>query len=48
MQEETQIKRNFDSIPGSGAVYKLVDYIAGWSRKYSIWHSGTRLESMRC
>ena len=38
MEEGTKkLKRNFDSIPGSGAVYSLVDYVAGWARKYSIW-----------
>ena len=38
MSDETkELKRNFDSIPGSGAVYSLVDYVAGWARKYSIW-----------
>ena len=37
MEEETQIKRNFDFVPGSKSVYNLVDYVAGWARKYSIW-----------
>ena len=38
MQEETkELRRVFDSIPGSSAVYSLVDYVAGWARKYSIW-----------
>lgn len=38
MQEAPkEIRRNFDYVPGSGTVYKIVDYIAGWARKYSIW-----------
>ena len=37
MTEEQTIKRAFDNIPGSGAAYNLIDFIAGWSRKYSIW-----------
>ena len=38
MQEESkEIHRNFDSIPGSGVVYNVADYILGWARKYSIW-----------
>lgn len=38
MQKDTQeIKRNFDFVPGSKHVYDLIDYVAGWSRKYSIW-----------
>ena len=37
MTEEQTIKRAFDNVPGSEAAYKLIDFIAGWSRKYSIW-----------
>lgn len=38
MPEETRMpKRNFESVPGAGTLYSLVDYVAGWSRKYSIW-----------
>ena len=38
MKKETKkLKRSFDSLPGSDAIYSLVDYVAGWARKYSIW-----------
>ncbi|MCK4582454.1 NADH-quinone oxidoreductase subunit NuoB [Candidatus Bathyarchaeota archaeon] len=37
MTEEQTIKRAFDNVPGSEAAYNLIDFIAGWSRKYSIW-----------
>ena len=38
MQEETkELTRNFESVPGSGVVYNVVDYLLGWARKYSIW-----------
>jgi NADH-quinone oxidoreductase subunit B len=38
MQEETkELRRNFESVPGSGVVYNVVDYLLGWARKYSIW-----------
>jgi NADH-quinone oxidoreductase subunit B len=35
--EKKEIQRNFDNIPGSKTVYNIIDYVAGWSRKYSIW-----------
>ena len=35
--EKKEIQRNFDNIPGSKTVYNILDYVAGWSRKYSIW-----------
>ena len=35
--ENKEIQRNFDNIPGSKTVYNILDYVAGWSRKYSIW-----------
>jgi NADH-quinone oxidoreductase subunit B len=37
MEEETQIKRTLDNLPGAGVAYNLIDFIDGWSRKYSIW-----------
>ena len=37
MENETEIKRTLDNIPGSGVAYSLIDFIDGWSRKYSIW-----------
>jgi NADH-quinone oxidoreductase subunit B len=37
MTEERPKRRAFDNVPGSGAVYSLVDFIDGWARKYSIW-----------
>ena len=37
MTEEKTIERAFDNLPGSGAMYSLVDFVAGWARKYSIW-----------
>ena len=37
MEKETEIKRTLDNIPGSGIAYSLIDFIDGWSRKYSIW-----------
>lgn len=37
MTNEEKIERTGDNIPGSGAVYSLVDFIDTWSRKFSIW-----------
>lgn len=38
MQEETTIKeRIFERYHIPNALYNVVDYIAGWARKYSIW-----------
>ena len=37
MEEEKQIKRTLDNLPGAGTAYSLIDFIDGWSRKYSIW-----------
>ena len=37
MENEQQVKRTLDNIPGSGLAYSIIDYIDGWSRKYSIW-----------
>jgi NADH-quinone oxidoreductase subunit B len=37
MTEEKTVERAFDNLPGSGAVYNVVDFVAGWARKYSIW-----------
>jgi NADH-quinone oxidoreductase subunit B len=37
MTEEKNIERAFDNVPGSGAAYNLIDFVAGWARKYSIW-----------
>ncbi|RLC67964.1 MAG: NADH-quinone oxidoreductase subunit B [Chloroflexi bacterium] len=36
-EESCELKRVLDWVPGSGAVYSVVDYVAGWARKYSIW-----------
>jgi len=36
-EEPKEPKRNFESLPGAKALYSVVDYVAGWSRKYSIW-----------
>jgi NADH-quinone oxidoreductase subunit B len=37
MENDSDIKRTGDSIPGSGLAYNLIDFIDGWARKYSIW-----------
>ncbi len=37
MENEEQISRIFENVPGATLAYKLVDFIDGWSRKYSIW-----------
>ena len=37
MENDTEIKRTGDNIPGSGLAYNLIDFIDGWARKYSIW-----------
>lgn len=37
MESEKQVSRSFDNVPGSGAVYSIIDFIDGWARKYSIW-----------
>jgi len=37
MENETEIKRTLDNIPGSGVAYSIIDLIDGWARKYSIW-----------
>ena len=37
MENEAEIKRTLDKIPGSGIAYSIIDLIDGWSRKYSIW-----------
>ncbi|MDP7208068.1 MAG: NADH-quinone oxidoreductase subunit NuoB [Candidatus Bathyarchaeota archaeon] len=37
VEESVELKRALDWVPGSGAVYSIVDYVAGWARKYSIW-----------
>jgi NADH-quinone oxidoreductase subunit B len=37
LEETKEPKRNFEDVPGAKAVYSIVDYVAGWARKYSIW-----------
>ncbi|MHA2066019.1 MAG: NADH-quinone oxidoreductase subunit B [Candidatus Thorarchaeota archaeon] len=37
MENEEQVKRTLDHIPGSGIAYNIIDFIDGWSHKYSIW-----------
>lgn len=37
MTNEQKLKRVFGNVPGIGPVYNLIDFIAGWARKYSIW-----------
>ncbi len=37
IMEKQTTKRAFDNIPGSGAMYNIVDFIDGWARKFSIW-----------
>ena len=37
VEESNELNRVLDWVPGSGAVYNVVDYIVGWARKYSIW-----------
>ena len=37
MENEEQISRAYENVPGATLAYKLVDFIDGWSRKYSIW-----------
>jgi len=37
MENDVEIKRTLDNIPGSGIAYSIIDLIDGWSRKYSIW-----------
>jgi NADH-quinone oxidoreductase subunit B len=37
MQNEEHISRAYENVPGATLAYKLVDFIDGWSRKYSIW-----------
>jgi NADH-quinone oxidoreductase subunit B len=37
MVGEEPLARHFDNIPGSGALYNVVDLIDSWSRKFSIW-----------
>jgi len=34
---EEQFERALENLPGAGAVYNVIDFIAGWARKYSIW-----------
>ena len=37
MENEEHISRAYENVPGATLAYKLVDFIDGWSRKYSIW-----------
>ncbi len=37
MEEEKQIERTLGNLPGAGIAYNIIDFIDGWSRKYSIW-----------
>jgi NADH-quinone oxidoreductase subunit B len=37
LENEIEIKRTLDNLPGSGAAYNIIDFIDGWARKYSIW-----------
>ena len=37
MENEKELKRTLDNLPGSGVAYNIIDFIDGWSRKYSIW-----------
>lgn len=37
METAEKPHRNFENVPGSGAVYNVLDAVAGWARMYSIW-----------
>jgi NADH-quinone oxidoreductase subunit B len=37
LENEVEIKRTLDNLPGSEIAYNLIDLIDGWARKYSIW-----------